>query len=139
MRRGREVHQLDLGYPVSSLSCEWPERHGGVLAGDRAPDALLQCASGQTRRLFDLLQGSHWTLIGYGGSTASLPRAGRDLHVHLIGDDGELHDEGGRLATVYGLADGDLLLIRPDGYVGAVVDAAHSARIADYLASRVPG
>ncbi|HEY4345490.1 MAG TPA: FAD-dependent oxidoreductase [Parvibaculum sp.] len=139
LRRGREVHQLDLGYPSSSLSLELPERHGGVLAGDRAPDARLRGAGGQSRRLFDLLQGPHWTLLVYGDSAASLPRAGRDLHVHRIGDDGALRDEALGLATVYGLADGDLLLIRPDGYVGAAAGAAHGARIADYLASCMRG
>ena len=36
MRRGREVHQLDLCYPDSPLSLENPERQDGVLAGERA-------------------------------------------------------------------------------------------------------
>jgi hypothetical protein len=39
MRRGREVHQLDIGYPDSPLALEQPKRARGLLAGDRAPDA----------------------------------------------------------------------------------------------------
>ncbi len=139
MRRGREVHQLDLGYPSSSLSREWPERHGGVLAGDRAPDASLMGAGGQQQRLFDLLRGPHWTLISHGAEVASLPRAGQRLHIHRIGDDGAFRDEGDRLAATYGLARGDLLLIRPDGYVGALAASAHAERIKAYLASCMPG
>lgn len=57
-RRGREVHQLDIGYPESSLALEKPERRGGLLAGDRAPDAPIMGAAGQPRRLFDLFKGA---------------------------------------------------------------------------------
>jgi len=135
MRRGREVHQLDLGYPSSSLSLEVPERHGGVLAGDRALDALLQGAGGQSRRLFDLFRGPHWTLISRGAGADSLPAAGRGLCVHRIGVDGEFRDVEGCLGATYGMADGDLVLVRPDGYVGAFVSAANGDRIAEYLRS----
>lgn len=44
MRRGREVYQLDIGYPGSPLAKELPERENGIRAGDRAPDAPLQGA-----------------------------------------------------------------------------------------------
>nr|HBK45049.1 2-polyprenyl-6-methoxyphenol hydroxylase [Xanthomonadaceae bacterium] len=38
MQRGREVSQLDIGYPDSPLSKELPGRSGGLRAGARAPD-----------------------------------------------------------------------------------------------------
>lgn len=133
MRRGRDVHQLDLGYPQSSLSLDLSGRQEGVRAGDRAPDALLLGAGGQPRRLFDLLRGPHWTLIARGGDAASLPMASLSLHVHRTGPDGEFLDAEDQLAAAYGMADGDLLLVRPDGYVGALVAASDSRRIADYL------
>jgi 2-polyprenyl-6-methoxyphenol hydroxylase-like FAD-dependent oxidoreductase len=133
MRRGREVHQLDLGYPTSSLSLELSERQGGVLPGDRAPDVKLRGAAGQPRRLFDLLRGPHWTLIALGTGPASVP-AGPGLRVYRIGADGEFQDTADHFGTAYGMADGDLLLIRPDGYVGALVTAADGMRIVAYLA-----
>jgi 2-polyprenyl-6-methoxyphenol hydroxylase-like FAD-dependent oxidoreductase len=52
IRRRREVHQLDLGYPESSPALERPDRGGGLLAGDRAPDAPIRGAAGQPTRLF---------------------------------------------------------------------------------------
>ncbi|HEY2388739.1 MAG TPA: FAD-dependent oxidoreductase [Candidatus Binatia bacterium] len=136
MRRGREVHQLDLGYPWSSLSLRSPERRGRVAAGDRAPDAPLRGAAGQPTRLFDLLRGPHWTLLTRGRDAAGLPIAGRRLHIHRIGPSGDVQDVENRLSTTYGMRDGDHLLVRPDGYVGALVTAAEGARIGDYL-SRV--
>ena len=65
MRRGREVHQLDIGYPESSLALEQPVRLRGLLAGDRAPNAPIKGAAGQSVRRFELFKGTHWTLLGY--------------------------------------------------------------------------
>ncbi|WP_207484310.1 FAD-dependent oxidoreductase [Arenibaculum pallidiluteum] len=134
MRRGRDVLQLDLSYAASSLSLDLPVRHAGVKPGDRAPDATLRGAGGQPRRLFDLFQGPHWTLIGFGADPASLPAAGRRLHVHGIGSDGEFRDVEGHFGRIYSLSRGDLMLVRPDGYVGALAGAADAGRIADHLA-----
>jgi 2-polyprenyl-6-methoxyphenol hydroxylase-like FAD-dependent oxidoreductase len=132
MRRGREVHQLDLGYRASPLSLQSPARVG-VQAGARAPDAPLEGAAGQPRRLFDLFQGPHWTLIARGVDTA-LPPARPGLRIHRIGADGEYRDPEDHLGTTYGMADGDILLVRPDGYVGALVAAADAGKIPGYLA-----
>jgi hypothetical protein len=102
MRRGREFHQLDLGYPGSSLAMEQPERSGGILAGDRAPDAPVRGAAGQPTRLFTLFQGPHWTLLGYDVDRASIvsPRAG--LRSHTIGPRGDIIDDGGHMRDAYG-------------------------------------
>jgi hypothetical protein len=103
------------------------------MAGNRAPDATLQSACGQERRLFDLLRGPHWTAIGYGAEPAALPAARPGLHVHHIGPEGAFRDPDRGMATAYGLGDGDLLLVRPDGYVGAFIAAGEHARVAAYL------
>ena len=113
-RRGREVHQLDIGYPESSLALEVPERTGGLLAGDRAPDAPVRGAGGQPVRLFDLFAGTHWTLLGYDVERASVsPRPG--LRVHVFGAGGDLSDDGGHFVGAYAPSPGDWMLVRPDG------------------------
>lgn len=132
MRRGREVQQLDLAYPDVSLSLEAPERRGGILAGNRAPDAPLTGAGGQPVRLFDLLKGPHWTLIGYEtGRADQVPRRG--LLIHAIGASGDLFDTGDHFRKAYGLEPGAWMLVRPDGYVGAIVSAEHAHALNDYL------
>ncbi len=132
MRRGREVQQLDLAYPTSSLSFEAPERNGGILAGDRAPDALLTGAGGQSVRLFELLKGPHWTLIGYEADRAAhAPRRG--LRIHAVGSRGDLIDTHGLFRKAYGLEYGHWVLVRPDGYIGAIVSADHADDLNDYL------
>jgi 2-polyprenyl-6-methoxyphenol hydroxylase-like FAD-dependent oxidoreductase len=132
MRRGREVHQLDIGYPDSSLALEMPERTGVLLAGDRAPDAPVRGAGGQPNRLFDLFKGPHLTLLGYEVRPDLIqPRAG--LHVHRIGASGDILDDCGHFRDAYALESGDWVLIRPDGYVGAIVSGDHIDALEGYL------
>jgi len=133
MRRGREVHQLDLGYRDSSLALERPARAVGLPAGDRAPDAPLRGAAGQARRLFDLFRGSHWTLLGYEvGRHAISPRP--NLHIHTIGTQAELDDDAGHFMAAYAPSPGDWFVIRPDGYIGAIIGACEAGMIDSYLA-----
>ncbi|HEX4303020.1 MAG TPA: FAD-dependent oxidoreductase [Rhizomicrobium sp.] len=133
MRRGREVHQLDIGYPDTALALEMPARSSGVLAGDRAPDAPMRGAGGLPARLFALTRGPHWTLLGYEAARDAIKsRAG--LHIHVIGARGDVVDEGGHFHDAYGVAPGDWVLVRPDGYVGAIVSGENVAALEDYLA-----
>ncbi|MGJ7610037.1 MULTISPECIES: FAD-dependent oxidoreductase [unclassified Variovorax] len=134
MRRGREVQQLDLGYAGSSLAVEAPARVDGLRAGNRAPDAPVTGAAGQATRLFQLFKGAHWTLLGYDADRRDVaPRPG--LHVHTFGDKGDLRDDGGHVRNAYGLAAGDWVLVRPDGYLGAIVARAHAEALEGCLRS----
>lgn len=123
MRRGREVNQLDIGYAGSSLAVEAPARADGILAGDRAPDALLTGAGGQPVRMFELMRGPHWTTIGYGISRERTLAVAKGQRIHRIGEDGDLLDRDGHFAAAFGLKPGSWVLVRPDGYVGAIVRA----------------
>ena len=103
-----------------------------MLAGDRAPDAPLRGAGGQATRLFTLFQGPHWTLVGYEAEgDVPAPRAG--LHIHVIGPHGDLRDEGGHFRDAYGLAAGNWTLVRPDGYIGAIVASGATAALDGYF------
>jgi hypothetical protein len=133
MRRGREVHQLDIGYPQSSLRLEAPQRSSGVLAGDRAPDAPIRSAAGLPSRLFELMRGPHWTLLGHRVNRLAgvAPRAG--LHIHAVGPRGDFTDDDGHFQTAYGLSPGDWVLVRPDGYIGAIVASGNMPALETYL------
>ena len=131
MRRGREVHQLDLGYFDSSLSLKGASRETGISAGDRAPDAPIRGAGGQPSRLFELFRGPHWTLLGYNTRGDALP-ARANLRIHRIG--AEFDDMAGHMAATYGVRDGDWVLVRPDGYVGAIVSGEDLTMLERYLA-----
>jgi 2-polyprenyl-6-methoxyphenol hydroxylase-like FAD-dependent oxidoreductase len=121
-RRGRAEQQLDLGYPESRLA-------HGPNAGNRAPDAPVRGAAGQPTRLFNLFQGTHWTLLVYEAPSPIAARAG--LRIHRIG--GDIVDDQGLVREHYGLTPGDCVLVRPDGYIGAVERDA--AALEQYLAA----
>jgi hypothetical protein len=131
MRRGRETRQLDLGYPGTSLALQTCERTR-VRAGDRAPDAPVRGAAGQPTRLFSLFRGPHWTLLGCEADRAAVaPRPG--LRIHVVGPSGDVVDAGGHIRDAYGLSPGDWVLVRPDGYVGAIIGADDLPALERYL------
>jgi 2-polyprenyl-6-methoxyphenol hydroxylase-like FAD-dependent oxidoreductase len=132
MRRGREVHQLDLGYPESSLALEKPTRVRRLLAGGRAPDAPIRGAAGQQTRLFSLFSGPHWTIIGQDVARNAMP-AYPGVHVHTFGVRGDLVDDGGHFRDAYALESGDWVLVRPDGYVGAIIGDNDGDAVEHYL------
>lgn len=132
MRRGRETHQLDIGYPESPLAMEKPQRAGGLLAGDRAPEAPIMGASGRPRSLFQLFRGPHWTLLGCEVERSAVAsRYG--LHIHVFGSRGDVVDHGDYVRQAYALTPGSWVLVRPDGYVGAIVSAGEIAALDEYL------
>jgi 2-polyprenyl-6-methoxyphenol hydroxylase-like FAD-dependent oxidoreductase len=122
MRRNRETRQLDLGYRTSSLSLGRAPAEAPLQAGDRAPDAPCRGRAGQRLRLFTLFQGAHWTLLGR--SACDRPPARRGVRSVLVGDGGDVDDDEGHIADAYGLQPGQWVLVRPDGYVGAIVTTA---------------
>lgn len=133
MRRGREVHQLDLGYPESSLALQSAGARRGLLAGDRAPDAPLRGAAGQSTRLFELFRGPSWTLLGYETDRSAIaPRP--HLHIHIVGADGDVADDRRCFQHAYEASAGDWVLVRPDGYVGAIVSSGETAALENYMA-----
>lgn len=132
MRRGREVHQLDLGYPGSPLS--WPgSAERPLRPGGRMPDAILRGAGGQSRRLFDIMAGPRWTLLGYETATAAIPRSDASLAVHTVSVTGDLHDIEQTLCSASGLLAGDRVLIRPDGYVAGIFAKSDDDRLRSCL------
>ncbi|MFC9895813.1 FAD-dependent monooxygenase [Nocardia sp. NPDC127579] len=112
MRRGPETRQLDLSYRTG---------HGALVTGDRAPDAPLKDAAGQPVRLFDLFRGPHATLLCF-GETGALPvESGVEAYAVLrpgAGSTGRhVIDVDGHAYAAYHAQDGDIVRIRPDGYL----------------------
>jgi hypothetical protein len=53
------------------------------------------------------------------------------------GYDAVIADPDGLVATRYGLRDGGRVVVRPDGYIGAVVALDDTTGVADYFAQLV--
>lgn len=123
--RGEETQQLDLTYRGGPLALDARPDGDGLRAGDRAPDSPCS-VDGSPTRLFALYAGPHWTLIRFGADAPRLDHPG------VVAP--EVADSEGCLAGPYGVPDNTAVLVRPDGYVGAITTDADE--LAGY-ASRV--
>jgi 2-polyprenyl-6-methoxyphenol hydroxylase-like FAD-dependent oxidoreductase len=101
MERGENTRQLDVSYRD-------PADTRPIAPGDRAPDAPLVDASGNKLRLFELFRGPHETLLRFSPTTPS-------NHPHTV-DIGTTYSSP-EAVVHYHAADGDEILIRPDGYL----------------------
>jgi hypothetical protein len=136
MRRDREARQLDLGYHTSSLTLPGTSTVK-LRPGDRAPDAPCRGQAGQPTRLFALFQGPQWTLLGSGAETRPLPRTG--VRIVMVGEHHDIVDDGGHIAEAYGLATDEWALIRPDGYIAAILPTdAMDTHLTNYLKAVLP-
>lgn len=114
LERGAEIRQLDLSYRGGPLTLD--DCSSAVLAaGDRAPDAPM-LAKGRAARLFTLFAGVHWTLLRFGRGAPYLDHP--CVHSYEIGND--ILDTDRHIRRAYDIDDCAAVLIRPDGYIGAI-------------------
>jgi 2-polyprenyl-6-methoxyphenol hydroxylase-like FAD-dependent oxidoreductase len=125
--------ELNITYRTSPIV---ENRGGGRLkAGDRAPDAELRDENGRARRLFELFREPRHVLLLFlgasGGAAANfweigsaidgLPNGTIDSYRIVRGQSdlpAELRDTSGLAHAAYGLFEGGVALVRPDGYIG---------------------
>ncbi|MBF6455725.1 FAD-dependent monooxygenase [Nocardia cyriacigeorgica] len=135
--------QLGISYPESPLTVTTTRRHRGPGPGDRAPDARGVDIGGTPTRLFDVLRGTHWTLLGFGADSIQAfdgidgVNAAR-VRTCLILDPSTRPPSaapqlliGAEAERIYRADSGTLILIRPDGYIA--VRTHTGATISDYL------
>jgi 2-polyprenyl-6-methoxyphenol hydroxylase-like FAD-dependent oxidoreductase len=137
LRRGREQHQLDLGYPASSLALDERGDDAPLRAGYRAPDAPCVSANGQPLRLFSLLKSADWIMLRYQPDGPSTLGARRGLRIITVGEHAELRDPDGHLRSAYGFTAGDIALVRPDGYLAVLTHDERSPALSAYIEQSV--
>ncbi|PXX70850.1 2-polyprenyl-6-methoxyphenol hydroxylase-like FAD-dependent oxidoreductase [Nocardia tenerifensis] len=125
---------LTIAYTESPLS-EPGLDYARVRAGDRAPDAVvLDASTGREVRVFDLLRGTHWTVLNFdhgsparrNGSRSPFATAPKTIRITTdttaTGPD-TMIDLGGRAHDSYDITGDTAILIRPDGYIAARTEA----------------
>ncbi|MEU8664316.1 FAD-dependent monooxygenase [Actinoplanes philippinensis] len=134
---------LPVGYPNSSLTLPLTgDTNRPVRPGDRAPDVTTLRDTTGPVSLFDLLRGTHWTLLAFENPQALMFDQADPAHVHVHritrGPGGTLTDPEGEFQRRYQPRDRELILVRPDGYVAARVPATDETAISDHLARLRP-
>ncbi|MDF3819701.1 FAD-dependent oxidoreductase [Leptospira sp. 96542] len=132
IRRGKDEQQLALTYCGGPLSSIDDGRKKALKDGDRAPDAELKDIYGSRIRLFEIFRGPHFTLISYGKKSVhslpdiNWPNIGAALKIIIIDanekeiDYPSFHDLHKSFHKAYQPIDGQLILVRPDGYIGHI-------------------
>lgn len=128
-----QLAELSVNYRSSTIVKN--DGGGTVRAGDRAPDGELRDGEGGARRLFELFRETrHVLLVFMGGGgrrdtvrgidAQTFGRFADDIVIQRIErgrrglDSDALRDISGMVHSIYGLLDGGVVLVRPDGYVG---------------------
>jgi 2-polyprenyl-6-methoxyphenol hydroxylase-like FAD-dependent oxidoreductase len=136
-----EWSQLRLHYRTSPLSL--PSSEYGVQAGDRAPDGEL-AVDGDVTHLYEVMDGLSHHLLAFSDRDDPDLESFLDLveelyapmvEVHLVGlGPNACTDVSRRLHRAYGADHGDLVLIRPDRFIGARGSVAESKAVLEHLA-----
>jgi hypothetical protein len=94
------------GGPLAAL-----DEGDGPRSGDRAPNAPL-IVDGAATDLFAVRRATDWTVLAFGGSAPApeLPGPVQVLDADAVAADGTLRE-------AYAATDGELVVIRPDGFV----------------------
>ncbi|MDQ1233636.1 2-polyprenyl-6-methoxyphenol hydroxylase-like FAD-dependent oxidoreductase [Paenibacillus sp. SORGH_AS306] len=139
---------LTSGLPISYRSSSLTRSFNGkdtllLLPGDRAPNADILQNKEFSGNIFDLLRGTHWTVLAFVNHTDSsvLENLTHDqlrLYCILPSDTkrtDHIIDHAGNAYRIYNILSEELLLIRPDGYIALRTSIEESSSILQYLNS----
>lgn len=121
LERGEDTKQLDISYAAGPLSRDERSTPGSVQSGDRAPDAPVLDGTGRPIRLFDLFRGPHATVLRFDEGPGE-----------------SIVDHEGHAFDGFDVVAGTVMLIRPDGYIGAVTFAPRAPASGDDLGRVTP-
>jgi hypothetical protein len=148
MRRDAIALQLGITYKEMSLSQHSGDTQIKLSAGDRAPDAPGEGASGKPVRLFDYFRGPHFTFLRIRplDATTRLVKSPDVKQVDIVAsrpagnlpvDSTILVDTAAHFADAYGGASDEFILVRPDGYIAWTGNKFSLPELRTYMANRL--
>jgi 2-polyprenyl-6-methoxyphenol hydroxylase-like FAD-dependent oxidoreductase len=133
------VEEVNISYRKSPIAVGRRLRHAKIVAGDHLPhiadEALqkqLSAACGAQGHVVLTVASSRVAPAAGGGQVQVLVAAD---DVPVAGYDTVVADPKGLVARRFGLKKGGRVLIRPDGYIGAVASLDDTTTVADYFAA----
>jgi 2-polyprenyl-6-methoxyphenol hydroxylase-like FAD-dependent oxidoreductase len=134
------VEEVEVGYQGSPVVLS-KNRNAKVVAGQHLPHIVDANLQKQLAKICGVANSGHTIVTVTAGKPA--PAAGPAGHVQALvtsddapvdGYDPVIADPDGLIAKRYGLRDGGRVVIRPDGYIGAVTEIDDLSGVADYFA-----
>jgi 2-polyprenyl-6-methoxyphenol hydroxylase-like FAD-dependent oxidoreductase len=134
------TEEIDINYKNSPIAVGQRLRHAKVVAGDHVPHVLDEAVQKQLSAVCGAQNTGHAVVTVAAGRVA--PAAGEGQRQVLVtaddtavaGYDAVIADPNGLVAQRFGLRNGGRVLIRPDGYIGAVAALDDTTTVADYFA-----
>ena len=139
IKRGKDEQQLALSFRGGPLAPATAKRTATLAVGDRAPNAELHTDSTAVNA-FDVYRGPHFTALAYGARAAhaldqlAWPTAGAALRRIAVDAD----DTAESFRKNYGIEGDTIVLVRPDGYIGAIATTDMLATITSAVAALTP-
>jgi hypothetical protein len=134
------AEEINVNYRDSPIAVGNQPRGAKVAAGDH----LLHIADAAIQKQLDGICGAagHTVITIAAGRVAPAAGGGGPAQVLVTGEDTPvagydvvIADPGGLVADRFGLSGGGRILVRPDGYLGAVATLDDPTPIADYFAT----
>jgi 2-polyprenyl-6-methoxyphenol hydroxylase-like FAD-dependent oxidoreductase len=136
------VEEIGIGYPGSPAVLDRRPRHSEVVAGQHLPHVTDAGVQKQLGAACGGVNTGHAVLTVAAGRPAPAAGPAGLVQVLIAGDDtpvggydAVVSDPDGLVAKRYGLRDGGRVVVRPDGYVGAVTELDDQTGVADYFAN----
>jgi 2-polyprenyl-6-methoxyphenol hydroxylase-like FAD-dependent oxidoreductase len=144
-RLAQSLGEMNVAYPDSAISVDVREHKPTPRAGDRAPDGVLRMAEGSTS-LFDIFNSQRSIVLLFTGNQepADVERQWQAIQSLLSGVYERVveaylvtkeADVTGEVHQRYAAAQGGVVLIRPDGYIGFRGPTDATTALRGYLTS----
>jgi 2-polyprenyl-6-methoxyphenol hydroxylase-like FAD-dependent oxidoreductase len=134
------AEEVNINYRNSPIAVGPAPKHAKVAAGDHLPHAVDAAVHKQLLVVCGVQNTGHVLLTVASGHVA--PAAGEGQvqvlvtadDIPVAGYDTVIADPNGVVAQRFGLKNGGRVVIRPDGYIGAVASLDDTTTVADYFA-----
>jgi 2-polyprenyl-6-methoxyphenol hydroxylase-like FAD-dependent oxidoreductase len=134
------AEEVNINYRNSPIAVGPAPKHAKVAAGDHLPHAVDAAVQKQLAVVCGVQNIGHVLLTVASGHVA--PAAGEGQvqvlvtadDIPVAGYDTVIADPNGVVAQRFGLKNGGRVVIRPDGYIGAVASLDDTTTVADYFA-----
>ena len=134
------AEEVNINYRNSPIAVGPAPKHAKVAAGDHLPHAVDAAVQKQLSVVCGVQNTGHVLLTVASGHVA--PAAGEGQvqvlvtadDIPVAGYDTVIADPNGVVAQRFGLKNGGRVVIRPDGYIGAVASLDDTTTVADYFA-----
>jgi 2-polyprenyl-6-methoxyphenol hydroxylase-like FAD-dependent oxidoreductase len=135
------IEETNVGYKRSPAVLSSGRRHAKVFAGDHFPHIADATVQKQLRAACGPQTSEHVVLTVATGQVAPAAGGPGQVQVLVTGDgvpvagyDTVIADPKGAMAERFGLKNGGRVVIRPDGYIGAIAALDDTTTVADYFA-----